>query len=924
MARFEPVAIPLTFFLVCLAAAAQTPTTPAYTWSATGPLQTARQGACASALPDGRILVAGGQDATGALHSVEIYQHDGTFSYAHDLLSARAGHTCTTLADGRILVAGGAADAELPAAELYDPISNSWAAVDGGTARWNHTATLLPDGRVLLAGGETADGPAALLEWFNPASNHIRSLPSNLASARTQHAAALLPDGSVLVTGGWNDEALLDSTEIVRLDGSIQTAAALPSARAGHTATALDTGCILIAGGVGADGDLKSTLLYCADSAAFRTVADMSVPRYGHLAVHLPANGQVLITGGFSQGEATAVSELFDPVAGTFSPAGSLTLARLGIAAAADPIGGTVLAVGGATADGPVAACGILRNPSVTLDKVVYLDGDTVTASGLGWTPSEKVTISVTTQPFGKSGLLLPSVENAQTFSTNASALGRIQQTLFTAQFANAGATYLVTATGATSGLTASTSARQLSRTTTTLNLVPSLALTRQFVTLQAIVQPSAPIGALDGIVTFQAGLTPLGSVSSTTQVTSVSGNRIIDGTSNTIQIGETLPAGATGFGTSFVALDGSVRFLNSGGVFQFVTRDLPATGNPVNLSASFGAITSPYAPSSATSVITVQKRQVALTLATKLFQVGKPQVGDPVPLTVLVNPTQQPFADLAPTGTAHITIGSATVNAPLTSATAISATAISAPSSQAGLTMTFPAGSHAFSATYDGDSVYLPGTSSQSAFLVFKGNIGFSLIPSKTTFTVGETISVLGRIQHPKVPGATPTGQIARVAVAPAPPPVTIAGDPQNTGTIDTPLVLSGFPPPGNLTVTMNYSGDANFQPATAGAILTIVKALPVVSLIAPAQILAGREATFTVRAAPPAGLSAPPVSGNLTLVGAPNPVSASLVPNAGSSVGTLRLTFPSAGAFALAVQYAGDANYQATTTATIQVVVQ
>ncbi|HEY2015917.1 MAG TPA: kelch repeat-containing protein [Bryobacteraceae bacterium] len=223
---------------------AQPAETPAYNWSKTGPLQVARQGACAAALKDGRILVAGGQDANGALRSVEIYQQDGSFAPARDMLRARGGHACTSLSDGRILVAGGLGDGPAVQAETYDPVLDIWTAAGNGIERWNQTATMLPDGRVLLAGGETADGPSALLEWFNPATNRIRPLPGTLSVARTLHASAVLPDGTVLVSGGWNAQNLLDSMELIRLDGSVASAAAaLPAARAGHTATTLDNGC---------------------------------------------------------------------------------------------------------------------------------------------------------------------------------------------------------------------------------------------------------------------------------------------------------------------------------------------------------------------------------------------------------------------------------------------------------------------------------------------------------------------------------------------------------------------------------------------------------------------------------------------------------------------------------------------------------
>ncbi len=713
--------------------------TPAYNWAKTGPLQVARQGACAAALQDGRILVAGGLDSSTALRSVEIYHQDGSFTRARDMLRARAGHTCTSLLDGRILVAGGQGDGPAVEAETYDPATDSWTPAKSGAERWNHTATLLSDGRVLLAGGETADGPTALLEWFNPASNRIRKLPASLSAARTLHAAAALPDGSVLVAGGWNSQNLLDSAETVKLNGSVQKSAALSIARAGHTATALDNGCVLIAGGVGPDGDLKSASQYCTDTGTFHAAGDMSKPRYGHLALLLPNNGKVLIVGGFSQGEAIAASELYDPIANTFGPAGALTLARLGIAAAVDPVNEAVLAVGGYTSDGPVAACGILRGPSVTFDKPRYLDGDPVTLTGLTWTPGETVKLTVTTQPFSKSGLLLPIT--TQDFQTVASPLGRIQVTPFTASTSTVGATFRVTATGATSGLTASSAASEVSRTNVTMNVFPFPALTRQPVTIQAIVQPVTTLDALDGTVNFQLGSSPLGSVTSTNQVTTIGQTgQITDGTSNTILIGEALPLGSSGFTRTVTFPDGSVHFLDQGGAFQLVTRDIPAGSavlsgtTPGSVTVAYSAFTSLYGPGSVASTVSVQKRTVNVSIATPAAS-GQPKVGDPISLSGIVAPIQQPFADMVPTGKLHLTVAPGTIlDSPLSSSGGFNSSAITS------FTVKLPAGIHSFSAQYDGDSVYQPGgVSGVGTVNIAKGTVGFSLVPGKLAYTVGK-----------------------------------------------------------------------------------------------------------------------------------------------------------------------------------------
>ena len=59
------------------------------------------------------------------------------------------------LANGKVLVAGGFnASSYLTSAELYDPASGTWTTTGSlNTARGWHTATLLPNGKVLVAAG---------------------------------------------------------------------------------------------------------------------------------------------------------------------------------------------------------------------------------------------------------------------------------------------------------------------------------------------------------------------------------------------------------------------------------------------------------------------------------------------------------------------------------------------------------------------------------------------------------------------------------------------------------------------------------------------------------------------------------------------------------------------------------------------------
>src|SRR5439155_9866011 len=71
-----------------------------------------------------------------------------------DLQVARQGHTATLLADGRVLIVGGEnASGPVSEAELFDPALATFSVVANSLVpRTDHAATLLTDGRVLVTG----------------------------------------------------------------------------------------------------------------------------------------------------------------------------------------------------------------------------------------------------------------------------------------------------------------------------------------------------------------------------------------------------------------------------------------------------------------------------------------------------------------------------------------------------------------------------------------------------------------------------------------------------------------------------------------------------------------------------------------------------------------------------------------------------
>ena len=292
---------------------------------------TARYGHTATLLPDGKVLIVGGDSYYGDVSSAEIYDPaTGIFKATGSMREARENHTATLLSNDKVLIAGGWYNEEedsLSGAELYDPATGIFMTTGSMlTARYGHTATLLPNGKVLIAGGYGGYGEdnwLSSLELYNPVTG-IFTPVGNMTTARDGHTATLLSNGKVLITGGMGlEEDILYSAELFDpVTEAITATGSMLTARSYHTATLLPNGKVLIAGGYNyndynADEYLPSAEIFDPATGIFTATGSMLTSRSDHTATLL-TNGKVLIVGGDNVGYFSS-AEIYDPATGTFT-----------------------------------------------------------------------------------------------------------------------------------------------------------------------------------------------------------------------------------------------------------------------------------------------------------------------------------------------------------------------------------------------------------------------------------------------------------------------------------------------------------------------------------------------------------------------------------------------------------------------------
>ncbi len=166
------------------------------------------------------MLIAGGEDASALLNTAELYDPaGGTFvATSTPMTSARGLHTATLLPNRKVLIAAGlnASGGRVSTAELYDGTFTATSATMT-SARSDHTAMLLSNGKVLITGGFSGSAGLNTAELYDPASGASGTFTATSApmtSARSRHSATLLANGKVLIAGGLDGSAILNTAEL--------------------------------------------------------------------------------------------------------------------------------------------------------------------------------------------------------------------------------------------------------------------------------------------------------------------------------------------------------------------------------------------------------------------------------------------------------------------------------------------------------------------------------------------------------------------------------------------------------------------------------------------------------------------------------------------------------------------------------------
>ncbi len=284
----------------------------------------ARSKHAAAMLGNGAVLLAGGQNTgTQFLASAEVFDPTaGSFSRTASLSSPRLGHTATALADGRVMIAGGFGPTVWASTEIYSlnagPSQGTFAAGPAMTRdRLGHASVRLDNGHVLSTGGwsSVAGGITYAIEEFDPAGGAF-SLWSNsswFVTNRRDHTIAALPGQSRALVAGGLTSGLSPTTSFEVIPQGGEGRMLTPRTLHAMTPTRTSPTTFWVIGGLPAFSGPPTAAVEkidAADLSVTTAMPELATGRAHHTATLLP-DGRVLVAGGQrSMDGATATAEI--------------------------------------------------------------------------------------------------------------------------------------------------------------------------------------------------------------------------------------------------------------------------------------------------------------------------------------------------------------------------------------------------------------------------------------------------------------------------------------------------------------------------------------------------------------------------------------------------------------------------------------
>lgn len=313
-------------------------TTAAYLWNPVAntftsvPLSTTNM-FCAghAALPDGRMLVVGGDEISGgALGVADANLFDPvtkTWTRLPHMAFRRWYPTATALPDGRVLVTGGGDfcfTCYVGIPEIYDPATNSWTQLTAANnpVPFYPYMFLLPDGRVIDVGADEHPVVAQVLDLTTQSWSVVDPNLLNGGSAVMYAPGKILKSGSS--TSNPNNNTLSVATayvlEMTQPNPAWRQVASMIFPRVFRTLTLLPDGNVVVTGGSLKSNNTDPTQavheveMWSPQTEQWRTMARTQVPRFYHSTGLLLPDATVLVSGsGHSSGLNQNNGEIYSP-----------------------------------------------------------------------------------------------------------------------------------------------------------------------------------------------------------------------------------------------------------------------------------------------------------------------------------------------------------------------------------------------------------------------------------------------------------------------------------------------------------------------------------------------------------------------------------------------------------------------------------